>query len=242
MTRVEAGIFSFTAPAPADDDGSYLRWHLLDHMPEQYQLPGIVLAQRWIADGDYPDHRIAAAGPLGDIGNVVSYLVADPVEQTFAEFMDLGRRLADKGRVPERRPSLALRMLALLHQQAAPRVLVSDEVVPFRPHRGVMVVVEEPTGARPDRWLQWLRTDHYPSVLEVPGTAGAWMFGSTRAWTLPAAARGDAVYATVLYLDDDPLAITKALTPLIERRWASGDVRPLFAGPLRTMVEWEAWR
>jgi hypothetical protein len=242
MTRVEAGIFSFTAPAPADDDGSYLRWHLLDHMPEQYQLPGIVLAQRWIADGDYPDHRIVAAGPLGDIGNVVSYLVAYPVERTFAEFMDLGRRLADKGRFPERRPSLALRMLALLHQQAAPRVLVSDEVVPFRPHRGVMVVVEEPTGARPDRWLQWLRTDHYPSVLEVPGTAGAWMFGSTRAWTLPAAARGDAVYATVLYLDDDPLAITKALTPLIEQRWASGDVRPLFAGPLRTMVEWEAWR
>jgi len=242
MTRVEAGIFSFTAPAPANDDGSYLRWHLLDHMPEQYQLPGIVLAQRWIADGDYPDRRIAAAGPLGDIGNVVSYLVADPVEQTFAEFMDLGRRLADKGRFPERRPSLALRMLALLHQQAAPRVLVSDEVVPFRPHRGVMVVVEQPTGARPDRWLQWLRTDHYPSLLEAPGTAGAWMFGSTRAWTLPAAGRGDAVYATVLYLDDNPLAITKALTPLIEQRWASGDVRPLFAGPLRTMVEWEAWR
>ncbi len=50
------------------------------------------------------------------------------------------------------------------------------------------------------------------------------------------------MYATVLYLDDDPLAITKALTPLIEQRWASGDVRPLFAGPLRTMVEWEAWR
>lgn len=53
MNRVKAGFFSFTAAAPPDDDGSYLRWHLLDHMPEQYQLPGIVLGLRWIADGDY---------------------------------------------------------------------------------------------------------------------------------------------------------------------------------------------
>ena len=46
----------------------------------------------------------------------------------------------------------------------------------------------------------------------------------------------------MIYLDDDPLATTKTLTPLIEERWRSGAVRPLFAGPLRTMIEWEAWR
>ena len=67
--RVRAGIFSLTAAAPPDDDGSYLRWHLLDHMPEQYQLPGIVHGLRWIADGDYPQHRLAAHGPLGQVGN-----------------------------------------------------------------------------------------------------------------------------------------------------------------------------
>lgn len=65
MIRVKAGIFSLTAAAPADDDGSYLRWHLLDHMPEQYQLPGIVHGLRWIADGDYVDHRLVAHGPRG---------------------------------------------------------------------------------------------------------------------------------------------------------------------------------
>ena len=46
MIRVKAAFFSFTPPAPADDDGSYLRWHLLDHMVEQYQLPGIQYALR----------------------------------------------------------------------------------------------------------------------------------------------------------------------------------------------------
>lgn len=242
MTRVKAGIFSFTPPAPPGDDGSYLRWHLLDHMPEQYQLPGIVLAQRWIADGDCSDQRIEADGPLGEIGNVVTYLVGDPVEQTFRDFMSLGRRLADKGRYPERRPSLGLRVLALLHARAAPRVLVSDEVVPFRPYRGVVMVVEEPTAGLRDRWLQWLHTDHVPRLLEVPGTAGVWMYGSTTAWDLPTAVQGGRMYVTVLYLDEDPVATAKALTPLLEQRWATGEVRPLFAGPLRTVMAREAWR
>ena len=62
MIRVKAAFFSFTPPPPADDDGSYLRWHLLDHQVEQYQLPGIQYALRYIADGDYLDHRIAATG------------------------------------------------------------------------------------------------------------------------------------------------------------------------------------
>ncbi len=68
------------------------------------------------------------------------------------------------------------------------------------------------------------------------------MYGSTRSWNLPPAAQGDPQYITVMYLDDDPLATTKALAPLVEERWASGAVRPLFAGPLRTMTQWEAWR
>src|SRR6202008_5018165 len=64
VIRVRAGIFSLTPATPPDDDGSYLRWHLLDHMPEQYQLPGIVHGLRWSAAGEYLDHRIAAHGPL----------------------------------------------------------------------------------------------------------------------------------------------------------------------------------
>ena len=81
MIRVKAGVFSLTAPPPPDDDRSYLRWHLLDHMPEQYQLPGIVHGLRWIADGDYPEHRLAAHGALGQVGNAVHYLVGDPLKR-----------------------------------------------------------------------------------------------------------------------------------------------------------------
>lgn len=245
MIRVRAGIFSLTAAAPADDDGSYLRWHLLDHMPEQYQLPGIVHGLRWIADGDYPQHRLAAHGPLGEVGNAVHYLVSDPVEQTFDDFVTLGRALRENGRFPVVRPSLQVAGLRLLQWQSAPRALVSAEVVPFRPHRGIVLIVEEPVdGRRPDEWLQWLHAEHHPALLGVPGTAGVWTFGSSAGWSrhLPQGWRTDHQYITVVYLDDDPLTTTRALAPVIEERWRSEAVRPIFAGPLRSMVGWEAWR
>ncbi|SEO49038.1 hypothetical protein [Trujillonella endophytica] len=241
MIRVKAAFVSLTPPLPADDDGSYLRWHLLDHMPEQYQLPGLVHALRYIADGDYPAARIAGEGPLADIGAAVTYLIGDPVQRTHDDFMELGLRLAEVGRFPIRRPSLQLRMPALLRWYAAPRALVSAEVVPMRPHRGVLLLVEEPAGDDVDGWLNWLHTDHAPALLDVPGVAGAWTFGSTDFWEQHPHIQGSPQYTTVVYLDEDPLAVTQRLTPLIEQRWASGAVRPLFAGPLRSMVRWDAW-
>jgi hypothetical protein len=241
MIRVKAAFFSFTPPTPPDDDGSYLRWHLLDHMPEQYQLPGIQLAQRYIADGEYLRSRVAGVGKLEQIGNVVNYLVGDPVQQTHDDFMELGPRLAERGRFPQRRPSLQIRMPALLSWYASPAALIGAEVVPFRPHRGVLLIVEAPADTDTAAWLRWLHTDHYPAVLATPGTAGAWMYGSTNTWTLHPATQGDPQYITVIYLDEDPLAVAEVLAPQLRERWRSGAVRPLFAGPLRTMIHWEAW-
>ena len=241
MIRVKAAFFSVTGPAPPDDDGSYLRWHLLDHMPEQFQLPGLVHATRWIADGDCRAARIAGTGDLACVGSVVNYLVGDPVQQTHDDFMELGLRLAEVGRFPQRRPSLQLRLLALLRWYGAPSALVSAEVVPFRPHRGVMMIVEEPVHGDVSGWLRWLHAEHYPALLQVPGVAGAWMYGSTGYWRLHASCQGEPQYITVVYLDRDPLATTKLLTPVIEHRWASGEARPLFAGPLRSMIQWDAW-
>jgi hypothetical protein len=237
---VRGAIFSITPPAPDGDDSSYLRWHLLDHMPEQYQLPGMVHALRWIADDDHRAARLAGAGPLADTGNVVCYLVAEPVQQTHDEFVALGRQLAEAGRYPQRRPSLHLRLLELLSTRAAPAAGISDGVVPFRPHRGVLFVVEQPV-ADTDAWLRWLDDEHEPALNDVPGVAGVCLHGSTDRWVLDPRCQGEPEYVTVVYLDGDPLATAAALTPLVEQRWSSGAVRPLFAGPLRSMVRWDAW-
>ena len=37
------------------------------------------------------------------------------------------------------------------------------------------------------------------------------MYGTTNTWNLHPATQGDPQYTTVIYLDDDPLATTKAL-------------------------------
>jgi hypothetical protein len=106
------------------------------------------------------------------------------------------------------------------------------------------VIVEARAGDDADAiaWQTWLRTEHVPEVLATPGVAGVWRYGDSSTWRLVARARGDVRQdTTVVYLDDDPLVTTQRLLPLVERRWASGAVRPVFAGPMRTMVEWEAW-
>ncbi len=241
MIRVKAAFISLTPQAPPDDDGSYLRWHLLDHMPEQYQLPGIQFALRYIADGELLQNRIVTTEAFANLGNMVNYLVGDPVQQTHEDFMELGGRLAEMGRFPEMRASIQLRMPALLHYYAAPQALIAPEVVPFRPHRGVVVIVEEPGDGDVNAWLNWLHTDHYPAVLATPGVAGVWMYGSTQSWDLHPVTQGPPQYTTVIYLDEAPLPTSAALKPLVEQRWESHAVRPLFAGPMRTMINWEAW-
>ena len=233
MNRVRAGFFSLTPPSPPDDDGSYLRWHLLDHMPEQYSIPGVVLGSRWIADGEYGDHVIVASHELGPVGGVVSYLFADPVQQTYDEFMALGAHLAVVGRFPERRPSLQTRLHALADAHAAPSAKVSAEVLPFRPHRGVLLVIEDPakTTSRPE---------NIDPVLAVDGVAGIWSFVATNDWTVLPSCQGEPQRVTLIYLDRDPLETTATLRPLLEQQWDG--VAPAFAAPFRTMVRWDAWQ
>ncbi len=238
--RVKAGIFSLTPPVGRDDD-AYLRWHLLDHAPEQMRIDGIQLGTRWIADEALRDARLAGSGPLAEVGSAMAYLVGDPVQRSHDDFMELGRRLAEVGRFPEHRPSLQVRLLALHRWAAAPAALVAAEVVPWRPHRGVVLIVEEPVVDDLDPWLRWIHLEHEGRLLDVDGVAGAWTFGSTTTWTLHPNLVGPPQRLTVVYLDRDPLLVTRALEPVLEERWASGAVRPLFAGPLRSTVRWDAW-
>ena len=151
------GFFSFTEVTDPSAHEAYNVWHQLDHMPEQYQLPGILHGSRWMADRECRQARIAGSGHLAEVGSVVNYLVTEPVQPTHDDFMQLGPRLALMGRFPEHRPSLQLTMPALHRWYSSPRVQISAEVVPFRPHRGVVVVVEEPVTSESVRMLNGIR-------------------------------------------------------------------------------------
>lgn len=241
MNRVKVGFFSLTRHAESGDDRSYLEWHQLDHMPEQYQLHGLVVGQRWASTAACRAVRAAERGDWSSIEHVVCYMMGNPVDETVDEFLTFGRHLAELGRFPYNMPSQYRGALRLLETHAARRVLISPEVVPFRPHAGVYLIVDEPTERdRPtqDAYLQRRHTELLPELVEVPGVAGAWSFATTRAIRRPAFTEGD-YRMTLCYLDDEPAAVGERLRPLMARWEADEPIQLALAAPFESVVRWD---
>ncbi len=239
MNRVKAGFFSLSHRAADGDDRAYLDWHQMDHMPEQYQLPGMVLGQRWASTAACRAARAAEAGDWSLVEHVVCYLMGNPLDETIDEFLRLGRHLAELGRFSRSLPSQYRGALRLLEARAAPRVLISDEVVPYRPHRGVYLIIDEPAVDEPqDAFLQRLHTEVLPALVSVPGVAGAWAFGTTPSIRRPMFSDGR-YRMTLCYLDDDPPATGERLAPLVNRAWAPAPARLVLAAPFESMMRWE---
>jgi hypothetical protein len=232
MGRVEVGFFSLSGHSTTGNDRPYLDWHQLDHMPEQYQLPGVVLGQRWASTPACRATRAASVGPWDGVEHVVCYLMGAPVDQTIDDFYALGQELADRGRFPEALPSAYAGALELVETEAAPRVLVSPEVVPFRPHRGIYLVVEKLEGDGP------LAPPDLAELVAVPGVAGAWSFATSTALHQRRFTDGR-FRMTIGYLDEDPSAVAGSLRPVVERQEADGSNRLVLAAPFESMMAWE---
>ncbi len=239
MNRVELGFFSLSGHAVRGDDRPYLRWHQLDHMPEQYQLPGLVFGQRWAATPADRAARAAAADRWSEVEHVVLYLMGEPLDVTLDEFLTLGRKLAEMGRYSERLPSRYRGGLRLLETWASPAALVSPEVVPFRPNRGIYLIVEEATDrGRYDDHLRRVHAEVLPGLVSVPGVAGIWVFATSSAIRKPNFDDGD-YRITVCYLDDEPAAVAERLRGPLARAWAEAPVRPLLAAPYESVSVWD---
>lgn len=243
MNLVRAGFFSLTSTPPGGDEAGYLRWHALDHEPEQHTIPGILAGTRWRADDGCVTARAVATPALAEVRHAMAYLIGDPEEQALRDFAALGARLRSEGRYPVAATAHLLGAYELVVAEAAPSAAVSAGAVPFRPHRGVYLVVEEGQPAA-DRGREALR-----GVLEEPGVAGVLRFAATsalgrgsdqgRRFGIPAwdpAGR----WITVVYVDGDVLEVSARVEPRLRRRWGHG-VTPELAGPFRSMVAHEAW-
>ena len=240
--KVRIGFFSFTEVTDPSAHRSYNEWHQLDHLPEQYPIPGVAFGQRWVSTPSCRAARLAD-GPLAPIHYVTLYLMTDPVAETLVAFAELGRHLHAVGRFHEQRRSLLSGPFDAVAAAAAPRVLVSAAAVPFRPATGVYVVVERlAEGDEPAR----LRAPvDVSGLLEVPGVAGVWSFAPAA----PLAAHASDPIAsrwrpgphriTVCYLDGEPLEVTGTLGPLLVRDGLGPTgLHVVFAGPFETITPW----
>src|SRR5579862_5180869 len=137
------GFFSFTEVTDPAEHRSYNEWHQLDHLPEQFPLPGIVYGQRWVSTPACRAARVASDPALDPIHYVTCYLMAEPIEQTLDDFFALGAELHRLDRFHEKRRAHLTGPFGVVEAAAAPRVLVSAAAVPYRAHRGIYVIVEE---------------------------------------------------------------------------------------------------
>lgn len=239
MNRVKLGFFSLTGLAASGRDAEYLEWHALDHMPEQYALPGMLNGQRWRSTDGCRRSRAAETSELASVENVVCYLMGEPDRQTLDQFVDLGRTLADKGRYPEVVPSRMLGAFELLGAHAAPRVLVSDEVIPWRPNLGVYLIIERIVDrSAAGEFLRWTHREGVPALLATPGVAGVWWFGTTPRLGHDTFTKGD-FRVTVCYLDAEPGEVAASLGPIARARWDHSGVEPWLAAAFESVVRWD---
>ena len=224
--KFKIGFFSFTEITDPAEHRSYNEWHMLDHMPEQYPIPGIAYGQRWVstpasAAARAVSERAARRRPLPHV------------------LRDDGAGRGDAARVLRTRPCARRRSdvsistgarccrarSGSLDGVAAPRVLVRAESVPFRPHRGIYVVVE---GAGASDTARARSRAH-----GAPGVAGLWTFGSGEESDAHPWKPGDQ-RITVAWLDDDPNDGRRRSS----RRSNIAD-GVTFAGPFETITPWE---
>lgn len=210
---------------PEGQDAEYLRWHTLDHRPEQHRLTAVRASLRLVSTPACRAARLPGDQRFDAVDHVMTYFFSDP--GGMESFMALSSALGDAGRKLPLLPPVQRGVYGVDTRTAAPRVKVGADVLPWWPVHGVYLTV----GRTADP------ADPLPAV---DGVAGVWT-----ATSLPVGARLASAPAgqTISYyfLDDDPVRVAERLRPELEKRWSAGGVEPLFAAPFHAVVphDWE---
>ena len=224
---IAAIYVSMSARHPRGADADYLAWHTLDHRPEQYRLAALRGSLRLVSTPSCRAARAASHARLDPTDHVMTYLFADAAG--LAGFYDLAVALRGAGRIPDLLPPVERGVYGAPETNAAPRIKIGADVLPWWPASGVYLIVEQGHAAAPD-------------PIEVAGVAGTWSAVAVPADPGVASAEvGQRI--TYCFLDDDPVATAGRLRPLLERRWKETGATPLLAGPFHVVVprDWQRY-
>ena len=210
---------------PEGLDAEYLRWHTLDHRPEQHRLSAVRASLRVVSTPACRAARASSPGRFDAIDHVMTYFFADV--KGLKGFNELSTALGDAGRKLKLLPPVQRGVYDVATKVAPARIKVGADVLPWWPSRGVYLLLEQ--GEAP-------ATD----LLAVDGVAGIWSatsHGVER--TLASAEAGQRI--TYCFLDDDPVTTAQRLRPVLERRWNTTGIEPLLAAPFHLVVphEWD---
>lgn len=234
-----AGFFGFYGRHAEGRDAEYIRWHVFDHLPEQFRVPGLRHGQRWVATPACRAARRAQEPPFDQVVHTHYYLFAEPAAESIQVFTALGAALDAARRRPFHVPFLQLGYYDVGEKLRNPRGNLSAEVLPWRPAFGVYVLVERKGANEAERAADAAARE---ALVKLDGVAGAWRFeGPTRNLGGLEARPDQAV--TVFYLYEDPVVMAGPIGEALERHWAATGRRARLAGPYYVVrpLEWDRY-
>jgi hypothetical protein len=229
------GVFSLSASSPDGDDSRYLRWHQLDHLPQQFSIPGLLHGQRWVSTPACRALRAVQSERFEPVNHVVHYLMGEPVDRTVDEFFALRDHLIESGRFPERLPNRLVAGVKVVGRHAAASADVSADVIPLRPNLGAYLVIERDADAASSAAVPW-PDDTVHALLALDGVAGLWTFAPSGLRPDEFSRSGHSV--GLLYLDEDPVAVAPRVTDVLSTRWRDESIAPAFAAPFVSLQPW----
>jgi hypothetical protein len=208
---------------PDGHDAEYLRWHTLDHRPEQHRLGGVRASLRLVSTPACRAARAASDERFDAIDHVMTYFFTD--QGGLTSFLDLSKALGGADRKLPLLPPVQRGVYAIEQKAAAPRIKIGADVLPWWPLKGVYLLMESGT------------TDAH-DLVDVDGVGGIWSVASQAVDArLASAPAGQSL--TYCFLDDDPIAAAERLQPVLADRWRRTGIKPLLAGPFHPVVPYE---
>lgn len=248
----DLAFFSFIELLDPSQRRAYNMWHQLDHRPENLALPGVAWGDRWELLDEYAP-LVESSAELGGVDYVAMYWFRPPIDEAVGAWDALGESSFQWGRGPMipgiRRPMLAF--FKPVKGYAARSALVSPEVLPYRPNRGIHVSVTRYAEPHADLVHDAHRRDDHekiPALVDLDGVSGGWTFSYShpqRHTTLPfeatAADAPGSIRIRLLYLEDDPAEVAKRIRDVDETNETDAAGETLLRAPLKTIIPWQDW-
>jgi hypothetical protein len=209
---------------PEGTDAEYLRWHTLDHRPEQHRLGSVRASLRLVSTPSCRAARAASQDPFDAVDHVMTYFFSDTAG--LGAFLKLSAALGNAGRKLPLLPPVERGVYAVQSKRSVPRVKIGADVLPWWPAVGVYLLLEIGAAPPPAR------------LTDVEGVGGVWSVASQSVDASLANAQPGQLL-TYCFLDDDPVATAERLRPVLMTRWEQADIRPLLAAPFHPVVPYE---
>jgi hypothetical protein len=208
---------------PEGRDADYLRWHTLDHRPEQHRLSAVRASLRLVSTAACRRARAHSVAPFDEIDHVMTYFFTD--QSGLTPFLELSAALGAADRKLPLLPPVQRGVYAVTRKTAAPRIKIGSDVLPWWPAVGVYLLLESGHA-------------ECDELVDIDGVGGVWtVLSQDVEKRLASATAGQSL--TYCFLDDDPVATAERLRPVLQARWRRPDVDPLLAAPFHPIVPYQ---